>query len=59
MINNNINVVIVLRFLKKVLQFVENFSSQSTKNRWEEIEHLCVAFSDVIMKLPLLKTPPT
>ena len=43
------------RYLKKVLQFAENFKSQtsSTRNRWEEADKLCYSLATLAEQLPV------
>ena len=45
----------ILRFLKKLLQFIENFNSQSspTRNRWEEADRLCMTLAALTEQLPV------
>ena len=42
--------VVFVRFLKRVLQFIENFNSQSslTRNRWEEADKLCISLATLV-----------
>lgn len=48
----------IIKSLKKILQFTENFSSQtsSSKNCWDVANSLCVDFANKIATLPLLIT---
>ena len=43
------------RYLKKVLQFAENFKSQtsSTRNRWEEADKLCYSLATLAEQSPV------
>ena len=43
------------RYLKKVLQFAENFKSQtsSARNRWEEADKLCYSLVALAEQLPV------
>ena len=43
------------RYLKKVLQFAENFKSQtsSARNRWEEADKLCYSLAALAEQLPV------
>ncbi|XP_065919650.1 endoplasmic reticulum membrane-associated RNA degradation protein-like isoform X2 [Dysidea avara] len=45
-----------IRSLKKVLQFTENFNSQTSanKNRWDVANTLCVEFANKLFSLPAL-----
>lgn len=46
--------VVLARFLKKVLQVAENINSQSSlaRNRWEEVDKLCMTLAALAEQLP-------
>ena len=47
--------IVVCRYLKKVLQFAENFKSQTSlsRNRWEEADKLCYSLATLANQLPV------